>query len=524
MVVLGRYVGVSFVVVTLFAIGAAGATEASAQALPTPTHLVVGPRIDIPPELRLSNPAGSPTLVTPSQAREATIAMWGLWDNALISRNTTALTQLTPPGSLLNGELYNCAWPSGGCVAETRARPVNNVTAVVPVQRSYPIYFLAEVSTIQNISDVNSAPAPAHWVPWVELQILTKANASAPWQLSFDTGYNGTNNQLPPLVPFDLQSAPSTSSGTLPDLYNPPPTNPPSTPAPKFLSLLAQYYQSFKDTGNPPANDRFMVGGGADGYGSQLATTRQNNTSMGSRNHYDFSADPSAGEWEFSGAGDRPIECGTVLDTSANTPVGQFPLFQNSDRTNWGMPLAPGTYNKVITTTTHPTCVYDVDGVLDAAGDSGYSTGVTGRSGSIFPTTLVVGLAIAALAVVLILGLIVGVAVFVTRRRVPGPPLAFVDAAYSWPGGPPGHSPGMAPPPPPWPPPEPPFGGGPPQMWPPPHASTQGPSGFPPSGAGLSELSEDPVKADLADPDKPSGLEDSSRSEDEDSTTDDPIA
>ena len=41
----------------------------------------------------------------------------------------------------------------------------------------------------------------------------------------------------------------------------------------------------------------------------------------------------------------------------------------------------PGRYSKIITTTTHPTCVDDVDGVLDAAGDSGYSTGVTGPNG-----------------------------------------------------------------------------------------------------------------------------------------------
>jgi hypothetical protein len=504
-VMLGRYIGVSFVVMALFAVGAPGATEASAQVLvPTPTHLVVGPRIALPPELRGSASAGSPTLVTPAQARGITVSMWQVWEDALISRNTTALTQLIPPGALLSGELYNCAWPSGGCVAETSTRPVNNVTTIVPVQRSYPIYFLAEISTIQDVANLDAAP---QWVPWVELQILTKDSASAPWQLSFDTGYSGTNNQQPPLLPFDLQPGPESSSNSLADWYNPPPTKSPSTPAPTFLSLLAQYYQSFKETGNPPANDRFMVGGDADGYGTQLATNRQNNISLGSRSHYDFSADPSAGEWEFSGAGGLPIECGTVLDTSTNTPVGGPVLLQNADRTTWGMPLPPGTYSKIITTTTHPTCVDDVDGVLDAAGDSGFSTGVTGPRGSIFSTALIVGLAIAVVAVVVILGVIVGVSVFVTRRRrVSGPPVGVVDPVYSWPSGPPGQSPGMAPPPPPWPP----SVGGPAEVWPPPHVSTQVQSGFPAPFAGGSEQSEEPDMPDLIDPDKLSGPKDSS--------------
>ncbi len=381
MVVRGRCVGVSLVVLALLAAGIVAAMPASAQlSIPTPTHLVVGLRITLSSELRVANSVGSQTLVTPMQARAIAVSMWLQWEGAMISRNTTALTQLTPPGALLSGELYQCAWPSGGCVSETHVRPVYNVTPVVPIQRSYPIYFLAEVSTIQNTADGN---APPEWVPWIELQVLTKASASAPWQLSFDTGYNGTDNQQPPLLPFELEPARASRSSDTQDLYNSPRTSPATTPRSTFLALLAQYYQSFKDTGRPPSNDRFKVGGTANGYGSQQATARQGNIAEGSRNHYDFSADPRAGEWEFAGAAGHPIECGTVLDTSTNTPIGAYGLLQNADRTNFGMPLAPGTYSSITTTTTHPTCIDDVDGVLDAAGDSGYTSGVSGSRRSI---------------------------------------------------------------------------------------------------------------------------------------------
>jgi hypothetical protein len=467
-VVLGRCVGVSFIVVALFAMGASGVTQASADvAAPDPNHLIMGAPIALPPALTLSNPVGSATLVTPTQASAITATLWRVWEQALISRDTTALTQISAPGALLNGELYECAWPSLGCVPETTERPVNSVTTIVPVQQTYPIYFLAEVSTIQDIANLDG---PAHWVPWVELQVLTKASASAPWRLSFDTGYDGTDDRTPPLLPFELQPLAASTSSPQADQYNGQPAPAVSTPAPAFLSLLAQYYQSFKDTGRPPPGSQFAAGGAADGYGSQLATNPQDNVALGSRNHYDFTADPGAGEWEFSGPGGLPIECGTVLDTSTNAPVGGPVLLQNPDRTNWGMALAPGAYTKVITDTTHPTCVFDVGGVLDAAGDSGYTIGVSGPRGSIVPAGLVLGLGIAVLAVVVISGVIVGVAVLVTRRRRLARPIAVGTAPmYSWSGGPPNHWPPQAPPPPsPWAPPPPPPPPPPPSPWPPP--------------------------------------------------------
>jgi hypothetical protein len=41
-----------------------------------------------------------------------------------------------------------------------------------------------------------------------------------------------------------------------------------------------------------------------------------------------------------------------VLDTSTNTPVGAYALLQKADRTNFGMPLAPGSYRSITTTHT----------------------------------------------------------------------------------------------------------------------------------------------------------------------------
>ena len=94
----------------LFAIGAAGgwsgwATGASAKSLtPTPTHLVVGPRIDIPSELRWSTPPAHPGWLPRSQASEVAVSMWQLWEGALFTRDTTALDPADiSPGPLSGG-------------------------------------------------------------------------------------------------------------------------------------------------------------------------------------------------------------------------------------------------------------------------------------------------------------------------------------------------------------------------------------------------------------------------------------
>ena len=360
--------------------GAAGAAEASAQSLvPTPTHLIVGPPIDIPSQLRLANSAGSQTLVTPSQAREVTVSMWQLWESALISRNTTALAQLIPPGPLLTGEAYNCAWPSGGCVAETSPRPMNNVTTIVSGATQLP-----DLLSRRGLDDPGHRRSQFWTGP---MGTLGRTPSSDEGQrvgaLAAELRHRLRRHRSPTAPSPSLRSA----TVFLIDAQLPARLVQPAADQ-RFIHAIADVLvppgavlPELQGHRESTSDDRFAVGGAAFGYGSQLAENRQDNIALGSRNHYDFSADPSAGEWEFSGAGGLPIECGTVLDTSTNTPAGGPVLFQNVDRTNWGMALPPGTYSKIITTTTHPTCVDDVDGVLDAAGDSGYSTGVTGPNG-----------------------------------------------------------------------------------------------------------------------------------------------
>jgi len=350
---------------------------ASAKGRPSAAQLIVGNPITVPAALFEANPPGSTSLVTPTQATAVATAIWHLWETAQVSGDTRALSQLITPGSLLDSTLYDCVNPVSRCAPETSPRTFSALVPIVPLQTSYPLYFLAEFDTTELVA--NSQSGINQWVPWVELQILTKTTPANPWMLSFDSGYDDVNPQVtPPFLPF-LQGEPRSANGTwLTGTYNLPVTSSAPVAPSQFLPLLADYYQSYKDTQEPPASSPFVANGAASEEGQSLATSPQGSVYAGARNGYTFSVDASAGQWEFSVQGGYPMVCGSVFDTSTQTAVSGL-LYQNPDETNYGAPLAPGTYRVITTKTDHETCVYTVAGGLDKAGDTADSSSVTGQ-------------------------------------------------------------------------------------------------------------------------------------------------
>lgn len=350
----------------------------SAAGRPSAAQLVVGNPITLPSTLFEANRPGSTPLVTPAQATDVATAMWRLWETAQVAGDTRALTQLIAPGALLESTLDACVNPKGQCAPEASPRTFSALVPIVPVERSYPLYFLAEFDTTELVANSNSGIN--QWAPWVELQILTKASPREPWMLSFDSGYNDLNLAVtPPFLPFNEGSPVTSPGGPLVGEYNLTPTSPAVANPMQFLPLLAAYYQSYKDTQGPPASSPFVANGVASQLGQSLATTPEGSVYTGVRNGFHFAADPGAGQWEFSVQGGYPMECGSVRDTSTQTAVSGL-LYQNPDETNYGAPLAPGGYRVITTRTDHETCVYPVAGGLDAIGYSDDSFSITGQS------------------------------------------------------------------------------------------------------------------------------------------------
>jgi hypothetical protein len=66
-----------------------------------------------------------------------------------------------------------------------------------------------------------------------------------------------------------------------------------------------------------------------------------------------------------------------VRDRATATPLKGL-LHQNSDESNYGVPLQSGDYRKIVTTAEHLTCVYVRPQGLDAVGNTIYTSRVTG--------------------------------------------------------------------------------------------------------------------------------------------------
>jgi hypothetical protein len=366
---------------------------------PTAGHLIVGGSIKLPPALFAANAPGSATLVTPSEARNTAVAMWTAWQIALDTNDTRALTQLAVPGPMLRGTIYNCAYP-GDCLSGATQRPsLGGLEVVVPKQRTYPLYFLASVKTTNLVHNEDGLSQEG---PWMDLQILTKASSAAPWQLSFDSGYNAPKGDALPWLGFDFEknaaSPPTGEYAANPTILSFVPTPqrsrcsksscapPIKVSASSYISRLAAYWQSYKDTGHAPARDFFLTGGDSSGEGASLAESREGSIYAGSRNSYAFTFDPKAGSWRFAVGGGYTMVCGSVLDTAAQTPVSGL-LYQDSDENNFGAPLETGSYFKIITAADHEVCIYPASGDigktasigLSVAGNDVYTSDVTGR-------------------------------------------------------------------------------------------------------------------------------------------------
>ena len=178
------------------------------------------------------------------------------------------------------------------------SRPVSPYAILtdVPLQQAYPLYFLSEIITQYKVA---SQSTPQYGM---ELQIITKANPSAPWQLSLATGYDEVDGSQPPPLGMNAVPVAPAPPSHISYSYNPPPNSTPIIPASQYLPELAAYWQSWKTTGKAPANPLFVDDGGTSGFGAQIAQSPQDQYDQ-----YDFHVDPNDPQWIFSGPS-RPAD------------------------------------------------------------------------------------------------------------------------------------------------------------------------------------------------------------------------
>ncbi len=255
-----------------------------------------------------------PTL-TLQQAQQAFNETWPGFANGFATGNATELNDFGSP-EMVEAVVgwYNCG--CGEWLAQDKA-----VHLSVPVEHSYPLSFLAEVSTPN-----------AKGGPTVQEVVLSKPSGADPWRVTYMVAYLGTSTYL---GPSSVHAAP-----TLPF---------------KVGSQFASFFESMVNTGSPPADGpNWPVNGSMKDELDRYAAVNLSIEQSGYVQHMTFQpVDHSTIFW----VPDGEIMCGAIRSNQVVTGKPGLPIVQPTDRSNFGPLLSPGSYSSVIKSGVHDYCV-----------------------------------------------------------------------------------------------------------------------------------------------------------------------
>ncbi|MGC8460769.1 MAG: hypothetical protein ACP5OR_02840 [Candidatus Dormibacteria bacterium] len=344
----------------------------SYTAYPTASHPIAGKTISLPASMYATAPLGDGVDITTNIAVDVADAAWPLFERAMVTNDTNALTELLAPGAFRTGFIMSCALDGSACSTYTTPLVLQDVTPVIPIEHQYPLYFLAQLTAQGNVPGASGSPSSTGVT--VE-EIFTKAAAAMPWQIAFLLQFPRNDNGTYYEFPFEFEDGtaagfPQLSQG---EFFNPAPTEQGSIPESDYETSLATYWQTWKDTGAAPASSLYPVSGDAWSYGKYLGSAPEGFIYQGSKNFFSFSAAPSLGLWRFTALGGYPMVCGSILDMSTNLPASSSGvLYQDSSRENWGASLPPGTYTAIHTKTIHLVCIFSTGSGLEEIGGYAY--------------------------------------------------------------------------------------------------------------------------------------------------------
>jgi hypothetical protein len=311
----------------------------------------------LPAALTAPAPRSGP-LVTPTTARTVAAAAWQFRDRAIANHDLAALRAIdaepaaaVDAGALEAGDPPNRPDPVPG--------DLHDLTAFVPRQASWPARILAEAVT----RSADDRPA-------LEVMVLTRGSANAHWRVALDTMVIGSATYVPRVDPPILDAAGY-------DLVPAPDWIAPSEVVPS----LARYWQSWRDTGRPPATGpAFADGYWTNGYGATIANLQDRRDPHNDlRAHVVYGDRPAPRDevWTFGVFGTWLLVCSPLHE--AKTWTG--PAHQDANRQKWGAGLAPGVYRTITGEFVREVCA-DVPakrGGIVVFGADAWGVGLTGE-------------------------------------------------------------------------------------------------------------------------------------------------
>lgn len=332
------------------------------------------PPVDLPAVMSVTNTSGS--VITPQQAEAVVRAFWPLNERAKAT-NDQRLTDMLESGpaaefddAVSRDNVHRPHLPNLRVV-----RPLNGLEVFVPLQTSFPAYFLADVlTTVYGTSPEGDPPGTAT----VDVFVFVRLNAGTTWHAALRTfGPTRLGVITNPSAPPYLPALPASHTLTV---------NPKTVPA-----LLAAYWQQYYISGAAPASIFAPGRWTTEKMQRLLKEVRQFAQDTGIREQTEYFVDLKRdGLYEFAVNGGYDLTCFTVRYSTVQTRPGGRLLHQDPARDNYGGSLAPGDYQRITTSGLRQTCAwvslvgYQGDGVLVMGHEGGdlLTTGIpAGTSG-----------------------------------------------------------------------------------------------------------------------------------------------
>jgi hypothetical protein len=219
-----------------------------------------------------------------------------------------------------------CAWTT----------PKSRVLFSVPVERSYPISFLAQIST--------PAPPASIFTPSVTLVVFSKSSSRAPWKVAYLIRYSGSSRYLSSSID---RSAPQATF-----------------PITNVVGQLADFFTAIANTGAAPPDDAWPQTGSIGQEVQIYLDTKSSVEQQGDQQQTIFTGVDTSPAFAYP-HGD--IMCGSYRSISTVTSPSNAPIVQPADQITWGS-LAPGTYSSFTKVGMHQVC-YSVNTTANRAQD-----------------------------------------------------------------------------------------------------------------------------------------------------------
>ncbi len=301
-------------------------------------------------------------LIDPNLADQVTTTLWSLQEKAFQQHDQLAIDQLVSsftPAYYVNGPLSECS----KCPLEWPPK-IFDVTTIMPVLQNYPLYFAAQFKT--QLFDGNFENKSGNqYASWI--MVIGKIDATHPWTIDFNT-YNDSKDKMG-VYPFSqnstFNSANSSYAGNRTFAVNVE-NKYMNTTSNTLLAKLANYWQIFKATGQPPkdtnfstASDNYYFGKYIAHYGlsGQISIDSENNTRYRTYYKYnDMNLTDNVPSYFFVLQKNVYLSCGAILVSAQMTPVGSKYLIQTSSK-YFASDVSPGRYTMISVNSTHSSCV-----------------------------------------------------------------------------------------------------------------------------------------------------------------------